>query len=91
MGASSVPAERNLDHQEEYYNSNHDAGTVVRIDYTIWQKLQYQAEKQEHIASSLQLSRKTRHLWKSYVYLEKLIFLWPGERSKKFSLRILVS
>lgn len=26
-GAIAIPAERNLDLQEEYYNSNHDAGT----------------------------------------------------------------
>lgn len=32
VGVSFTPAERNLDHKEEYYNSNHDAGTVVVID-----------------------------------------------------------
>lgn len=30
VGVSSTPAEGNLDHQEEYYNSNYDAGIDVR-------------------------------------------------------------
>lgn len=45
VGTSATSAERNLDHQEKYYKSNHDAGTVVETDYNIWQKLQHQAEK----------------------------------------------
>lgn len=77
--ASSTPAEKNLYHQE-YYNSNHDAGTVVR-GAKIQKKVQYQAGKQEHIASYLQLSSNTRHMWKSDFYLEKLMFLGPGEKS----------
>lgn len=32
VGVSSTPAERNLDHQEEYSNSNYDAGIDVVID-----------------------------------------------------------
>lgn len=27
VGVSATPAEKNLDYHEEYYNSNHDAGT----------------------------------------------------------------
>ena len=81
VGASATPAERNLYHQEEYYNSNHDAGTVVEIDYNIWQKLQYQAEKQELISSSPSFPERLGTWGKSDPYLKKFTFLWPRERS----------
>lgn len=45
VGASATPADRSLDHQEEFYNSNNDTGTIVEIVYNILQRLQYQAEK----------------------------------------------
>lgn len=32
VGAIAAPAERNLNHQEEYYKSNHSVATIVELD-----------------------------------------------------------